>query len=65
MSAQVKCRTQGYSGNETVVTITISKTTCGDIKDGVALQIGQDGGFVIPFADFERAYKMLVEARKP
>jgi hypothetical protein len=51
----VVCRTQGSAHGALV--IEIGRSICGDIMDGVSLQReGERGGYVIAWADFERAY---------
>jgi hypothetical protein len=51
----VVCRTAGSA--EGPLVIEIGRSVCGDIMDGVALQReGERGGYVIAWADFERAY---------
>jgi hypothetical protein len=61
---EIACPTQGYDNPETVLCFGTYKAGCGNIRDGVAVRLGDDAApFIIAFRDFERAYLAAKAAR--
>ena len=66
MSEAITIHTQGLGGDEALM-IWPDRNYCGDIKDGVCLQVlhpSLRGVFVIAFDDLERAYLAAKEVRE-
>lgn len=60
----IECHTQGQVGKETMV-VSTGRSVCGDILDGLAIRLGSErGGFVVEWADFERAYLVNKQMRE-
>ena len=54
--------TAGYD-NPDIIRFHPGPTSCGDIKDGVSLEHGTEGSWVLAFKDLETMYKLAAKAR--
>jgi hypothetical protein len=55
--------TQGYDAKD-VLRFQPARTSCGKIKDGVALEHNKEGGWIISYKDLIEMARLATEARK-